>query len=68
MEAALFLCPRGPKGQKLSDRNDGFYQPWLREAPPAPVPAPAKRRTDSAPDAGLARDEVPPLEIGRAHV
>lgn len=47
----------------MSDRNDEFYQPWLREAPPAPVPAPAKRRSETPPDAGLARDEVPPLGI-----
>ena len=47
----------------MSERDDEFYQPWLRETPPAPVPAPVKRRLESPPGAGLARDDVPPLGI-----
>ena len=51
----------------VNDRNDEFYQPWLREA--APPPAPLKRRYDPArPDEGLARDDAtaPPLGIDLA--
>jgi protein-disulfide isomerase len=50
----------------VSERNDEFYQPWLRDAPPTPPPAPVKRRPNSAPqpnEAGLARDEAPPLGV-----
>ena len=53
----------------MSERDDEFYQPWLRETPP-PVPAaPVKRRYDPPPqqgDAGLARDEAPPLGVDLA--
>lgn len=48
----------------MSERNDEFYQPWLRQNPPPP--APVKRRYEPAPppsDTGLARDEPPPLGI-----
>lgn len=50
----------------MTDRNDEFYQPWLRETPPPPAAAPVKRRLDAAPgsgDGGVARDETPPLGV-----
>ena len=50
----------------MSERNDEFYQPWLRETPPPPKAAPVKRRYDAVPppgSAGIARDEGPPLGV-----
>lgn len=45
----------------MSDRNDEFYQPWLREAPPPAVPARGKEAPRDT--AGVARDDAPPLGI-----
>lgn len=48
----------------MSERNDEFYQPWLRQNPPPPVPVKRRHERASPPgDGGLMRDEALPLGV-----